>query len=209
MFADNWHASIFLALTALWVIPPANSFDGWHPPRVSYSYSCFFNPSLTDKQRYPTLLAIFRPSITSHLRKFYPLHFVFFFFLISQSLCVLPMVQFFFHMKFRFSILWKNDIGVFWDEFPSNNGFNTKHLSIVAKKKAKGSNMHFADSAKQGNVCLCFRGNKLMCFVCICTHLSRTHGYTKHSCCVITNTFVRPFSVSPYGFIWNDFTSRP
>lgn len=107
----------------------------------------------------------------------------------------------FFHMKFRFSILWKNNIGVFWDEFLSNNGFNTKHLSIVAKKKAKGSNMHFADSAKQGNVCLCFRENKLMCFVYICMHLSRTHVYTKHSCCVIINTFMRPFSVSPYGFI--------
>lgn len=60
-----------------------------------------------------------------------------FFFLISQNLCVLPMVQFFFfHMKFRFSILWKNNIGVSWDEFPSNNGFNIKHLSIVAKKKS-------------------------------------------------------------------------
>lgn len=110
-------------------------------------------------------------------------------------------VFFFFSYEIQISILWKNDIGVFGDEFPSNNGFNIKHLSIVAKKKAKGSNMHFADSAKQGNVCLCFRGNKLMCFVCICTHLSRTHGYTKHSCCVITNTFMRPFSVSPYGFI--------
>lgn len=157
--------------------------------------------SFLDRQRYPTLLAIFRPSITSHLRKFYPLHFIFFFFFNFSEPMHSADGAIFFHMKFRFSILWKNDIGVFWDEFPSNNGFNTKHLSIVAKKKAKGSNMHFADSAKQGNVCLCFRGNKLMCFVCICTHLSRTHGYTKHSCCVITNTFVRPFSVSPYGFI--------
>lgn len=65
--------------------------------------------------------------------------------------------------------------------------------------------MHFADSAKQGNVCLCFRENKLMCFVYICIHLSRTHAYTKHSCCcVIINIFVTgPFPVSPYGFsLW-------
>lgn len=51
--------------------------------------------------------------------------------------------------------------------------------------------MHFAASAKKGNVCLCFRENKLMCFVYICIHLSRTHAYTKHSCCcVIINIFV-------------------
>lgn len=51
--------------------------------------------------------------------------------------------------------------------------------------------MHFADSAKQGNVCLCFRENELMCFVYICIHLSKTHAYTKHSCCcVIINIFL-------------------
>lgn len=63
--------------------------------------------------------------------------------------------------------------------------------------------MHFADSAKQGIVCLCFRENKLMCFVFICMHLSKTHAYTKHSCCcVIINIFVMgPFAVSPYGLL--------
>lgn len=114
--------------------PLANSFDVWHSPRVSYRYSCFFNTFLTDKQRYPTLLAIFRPSITPHLRKFYSLRF--FFFNFSEPMCSADGAVFFFHMKFRFSILWKNNIGVSWDEFPSNNGFNIKHLSIVAKKKS-------------------------------------------------------------------------
>lgn len=69
--------------------------------------------------------------------------------------------------------------------------------------------MHFADSAKQHNVCLCFRENKLMCFVYTCMHLSRTHVYTKHSCCVIINIFMGPFPVSPYGFLKNDLISIP
>lgn len=107
-----------------------------------------------------------------------------------------------FSEKIRIPNTMESHTSIFWDLFCSNNGFNTKHTSIVAKKKATGSNMHFAESAKKGNVCLCFRENKLMCFVYICIHLSRTHAYTKHSCCcVIINIFVTgPFPVGPYGF---------
>lgn len=202
MFTDNWNASIFFALHSSVSDPPSKLLRCVTPSPCLLQLLMLLQSFLDRQTKVSNSPGNFQTVYYIPLEEILSFTFCFlFFFLISQSLCVLPMVQFFFHMKFRFSILWKNDIGVFWDEFPSNNGFNTKHLSIVAKKKAKGSNMHFADSAKQGNVCLCFRGNKLMCFVCICTHLSRTHGYTKHSCCVITNTFVRPFSVSPYGFI--------
>lgn len=115
--------------------PLANSFDVWHSPRVSYRYLLMLLQSFLDRQtKVSNSPGNFQTVYYTPLEE---ILFFTFFFLISQNLCVLPMVQFFFfHMKFRFSILWKNNIGVSWDEFPSNNGFNIKHLSIVAKKKS-------------------------------------------------------------------------
>lgn len=61
--ADHWRASIFLPLTALWEINHSKALQcvTLHNFPV---HSCSCNPFVTNKQRYLTLPAISRPSIT-------------------------------------------------------------------------------------------------------------------------------------------------